>query len=127
MNKYEIQVDGTTFVVDGISYEYSQLDGDSAGRSEDGTMYRDVTGLTNKVSCDFKDKDKWRGATLSNLLKLVKKKSCSFNYFDIMANARVTKNMYVVADTVKVTVINNECILENDFQIRFIQMNTDSI
>ena len=127
MNKYEIQVDGITYAVDGISYEYSQLDGDSAGRSEDGSMYRDVIGLTNKVSCDFIDKEKWKGATLSNLLKLVEKTSCSFNYFDIKENARITKNMYVVADPVKVILINNESILEDDIQIRFIQMNVDNI
>ncbi len=127
MNKYEIQVDGTTYVVDGISYEYSQLDGDSAGRSEDGTMFRDVIGLTNKVSCDFKDKDKWRGATLSNLIQLVEKTSCSFNYFDLKENKRVTKNMYVVADSIKATIINDEFILEDDLQIRFIQMNVDDI
>lgn len=127
MNKYEIQVDGTTYVVDGISYEYSQLDGDSAGRSEDGTMYRDVIGLTNKVSCDFKDKDKWRGAILSNLLQLVEKTSCSFNYFDIKENARVTKNMYVVADLIKIKLINDEAILDNDIQIRFVQMDVDDV
>ena len=127
MNKYEIQVDGVTYVVDDISYEYSQLDGESAGRSEDGTMYRDVIGLTNKVSCDFIDKDKWRGAVLSNLLKLVEKTSCSFNYFDIKENARVTKNMYVVSDPVKVTLLNDEYILKDNLQIRFIQMNVDNI
>ena len=53
MNKYEIQVDGEKFIVDGISYEFAQLDGDEAGRSDDGLMYRDVVGLTNKVYCDF--------------------------------------------------------------------------
>lgn len=127
MKKSEVQIDGVTFVVDDISYEYSQLDGESAGRSEDGTMYRDVIGLTNKVYCDFKDKDKWRGATLSNLLKLVEKKSCSFNYFDIKENSRVTKNMYVASDPIKATLINDEFILEEDAQIRFIQMNVDSI
>lgn len=127
MNKYEIQVDGVTYVVDDISYEYSQLDGDSAGRSEDGTMYRDVIGLTNKVSCDFIDKDKWRGATLSNLLKLVKKKSCSFNYFDLLTYQRVTKKMYIVTDPIKITLIDGEEVLKDDIQIRFIQMNVDDI
>lgn len=127
MKKNEIQVDGITYAVDGISFEYAQLDGDSAGRSEDGTMYRDVVGMTNKVFCDFKDKEKWSGATLSNLLKLVKKKSCSLNYFDAMANARITKNMYVVSDPVKTTLLDDEFILEDDFQIRFIQMNVDDI
>lgn len=126
MEKYEIQVDGITYIVDDISYEYSQLDGDSAGRSEDGTMYRDVIGLTNKVSCDFNDKDKWKGAALSNLLKLVEKTSCSFNYFDIKENTRITKNMYVVSDPIKINLINNEMIAQ-PFQIRFIQMNVDDI
>jgi len=126
MNKSEIVVDGVTYIVDDISYEYAQLDGDSAGRSEDGTMYRDVIGLTNKVSCDFMDKDKWKGATLSNLLKLVEKTSCSFNYFDIKENARVTKEMYIVSDSIKINLINNEMVAQ-PFQIRFIQMNTDSI
>lgn len=126
MNKYEIQVDGMTFVVDDISYEYAQLDGESAGRSEDGTMYRDVIGLTNKVSCDFNDKNKWKGATLSTLLKLVEKKSCSFNYFDIKENARITKTMYIVSDTIKINLVNDEMIAQ-PFQIRFIQMNVDSI
>lgn len=126
MNKYEIQVDGMTFVVDDISYEYAQLDGESAGRSEDGTMYRDVIGLTNKVSCDFNDKDKWKGATLSTLLKLVEKKSCSFNYFDIKENSRLTKTMYIVSDPIKINLVNDEMIAQ-PFQIRFIQMNVDSI
>ncbi len=124
MNKYEIQVDGTTYVIDDISYEYAQLDGEAAGRSEDGTMYRDVIGLTNKVSCDFNDKDKWKGATLAGLLKLVEKTSCSFNYFDIKENARVTKRMYVVSDSIKINLINNEMVAQ-PFQIRFIQMNVD--
>lgn len=126
MNKSEIVVDGITYIVDDISYEYAQLDGDSAGRSEDGTMYRDVIGLTNKVSCDFMDKDKWKGATLSNLLKLVEKTSCSFNYFDIKENARVTKEMYIVSDSIKINLINDEMVAQ-PFQIRFIQMNTDNI
>lgn len=126
MKKYEIQVDGTTYIVDDISYEYAQLDGESAGRSEDGTMYRDVVGLTNKVSCDFNDKNKWRGATLANLLKLVEKTSCSFNYFDIKENARITKRMYVVADSIKINLINDEMVAQ-PFQIRFIQMDVDNI
>ena len=122
MNKYEITVDGITYIVDDISYEYAQLDGENAGRSENGTMYRDVIGLTNKVSCDFKDKNKWKGATLSNLLKLVEKTSCSFNYFDIKENARVTKKMYIVSDPIKINLINDE-IVAQQFQIRFIQMD----
>lgn len=126
MNKYEIEVDGTTYIVDDISYEYAQLDGETSGRSDDGTMYRDVVGLTNKVFCDFNDKNKWKGAVLSNLLKLVKKTSCTFSYFDILENARITKEMYIVSDSIKINLINNEMIAQ-PFQIRFIQMDVDEI
>lgn len=126
MNKYEIQVDGITYIVDDISFEYSQLDGDNAGRSDDGTMYRDVIGLINKVSCEFNDSDKWSGATLSNLLKLAKKKSCSFNFYDAMENKRVTKNMYVVCDAIKVYLLD-DVYHAQPFQLRFIQMDVDSI
>ena len=126
MNKYEIKVDEATFIVDDISYEYAQLDSENAGRSEDGTMYRDVIGLTNKVSCDFNDKDKWKDATLSEILKLVEKTSCSFNYFDIKDNQRVTKDMYIVSDPIKINLINDEVIAQ-PFQIRFIQMDVDNI
>lgn len=123
---YEIVVDDNIFIVDDISYTYSQQDGENAGRTDDGTMYRDVIGLINKVACDFNDKDKWRGATLSNLLKLVEKTSCFFNYFDPKENARVTKPMYIVSDEIKVHVIDGECIAK-PFQIRFTQMDVDAL
>ena len=126
MNRYEIQVDNDIYIVDGISYEYSQQDSEQSGRSDDGTMYRDVVGLANKVYCDFNDKDKWKEATLSNLLKLVEKTSCSFNYYDPKAFQRVTKNMYIVADSIKIDLINGEFVAQ-PFQIRFIQMDVDEI
>lgn len=126
MNKYEISVDGVTFIVDDIKFSYTQQDGEDAGRSDDGTMYRDVIGLINKVSCDFKDKDKWRGATLSTILKLLEKTSCSFNYFDPKENKRITKEMYITADEISIYVLNNEFVAQ-DFQIRFTQMDVDDI
>lgn len=126
MKIYEIKVDDETYIVDDISYEYAQYDGDESGRSDDGTMYRDVVGLSNKVYCDFKDADKWNGATLSKLLKLVEKTSCSFNYFDIKENKRVTKNMYIVSDQIKIYVID-EITYAQPFQIRFIQMDLDEV
>ena len=125
-NKYDIVVDNVSYTVDDISFEYSQLDGDDAGRSDDGTMYRDVIGMVNKISCDFKDSTKWKGATLTNILQLVKKKSCSFNYFDPMANSRVTKTVYVKADQIQVYLIE-DTFYAKPFQIRFIQMDTDNI
>lgn len=126
MNKYEIKVDNVTFVVDDISFNYSQQDGENAGRTDDGTMYRDVVGLINKVSCDFKNADKWRGATLSTLLKLLEKTSCSFSYCDPKENSIVTKDMYIVADDVKVYVLDDEFVAQ-PFQIRFTQMGVDDI
>lgn len=126
MNKYEIKVDNNTFIVDDISFEYSQQDGDSAGRSDDGTMYRDVVGMITKVSCDFKDSDKWSGATLTTLLQLLKKKSCSFNFYNPMSGIRDTKNMYVVSDQVKVYMLD-DVEHAQPFQIRFIQMDVDNI
>ena len=89
MKKTEFNVDGVTFNADDISYEYSQLDGDEAGRSEDGTMYRDVIGLTNKVSYDFKDfRDEEK---ISNILKLLEKKSCILNYYDLKERNFISK------------------------------------
>lgn len=126
MNKYEIEVDDVVYVVDDISYEYSQQDGDNAGRSDDGTMYRDVIGLINKVSCDFKNMDKWKGTTLSNLLKMAEKTSCSFNYFDPKDNKRLTKKMYLVCDPIKVYLLDDEFVAQ-PFQMRFIQMNVDEV
>lgn len=126
MNKYEIEVDGETFIVDDISFTYSQQDGDDAGRTDDGTMWRDVIGLINKVSCDFKDMDKWKGATLSHLLKLLDKTNCTFGYCDPKENSKITKPMYITADEIKVYVLNDEYVAQ-PFQIRFTQMDVDDI
>lgn len=126
MNRYDIKIDNNMYTVDGISFEYAQQDSDQSGRSDDGTMYRDVVGLANKVYCDFKDKDKWKEQDLSNLLKEIKKTSCSFNYYDPMNFERITRNMYLVADQIKVDLVNGEFIAQ-PFQIRFVQMDLDDV
>ena len=126
MNRYDIKIDNNIYTVDGISFEYAQQDSDQSGRSDDGTMYRDVVGLANKVYCDFKDKDKWKEQDLSNLLKEIKKTSCSFNYYDPMNFERITRNMYLVADQIKVDLVNGEFIAQ-PFQIRFVQMDLDEV
>ena len=127
LNKNQISVDGDIFDVDNISYEYSQLDGDNAGRSDDGSMTRDVIGLTNKVYCGFNDKSKWYGSELSRLLKLTKKKECQLNYFDAKEYKRLTKKMYIVSDKCESKLIDDETYLKNDIEMRFIQMDVDSI
>ncbi len=122
MNKGQFKVDNVLFSADAISYEYSQLDGESAGRSDDGTMYRDVIGLTNKVSYDF---NSFRSEEeISNILKLLEKTSCSLYYYDLKERSWITKNMYVVGDAVQAKAIGDEFTSE-PFQIRFIQMDVD--
>lgn len=124
MKKSEFKVDNELFIADDISYEYSQLDGDNAGRSDDGVMYRDVIGLTNKVSYDFKSyRDEEQ---ISKILKLLKKTSCELYYYDLLEKSWITKNMYIVGDSVKVRIID-QSITSEPFQIRFIQMDTDNI
>ena len=124
MNKSQFKVDNVLFSADAISYEYAQLDGESAGRSDDGTMYRDVIGLTNKVSYDFND---FRSEDeISDILKLLEKTSCSLYYYDLKEKAWVTKNMYVTGDAVQAKAIGDEFTSE-PFQIRFIQMDVDDV
>ena len=126
MNRYDIKIDNNIYTVDGISFEYAQQDSEQSGRSDDGTMYRDVVGLANKVYCDFKDKDKWKEQDLSNILKEIKKTSCSFNYYDPLNFERITRDMYLVADQIKVDLINGEFVAQ-PFQIRFVQMDLDDV
>lgn len=124
MNKNQFKVDDVLFSADAISYEYSQLDGESAGRSDDGTMYRDVIGLTNKVSYDFND---FRSEEdISNILKLLEKTSCSLYYYDLKEKNWIIKNMYVVGDAVQAKAMGDEFTSE-PFQIRFIQMDVDDV
>lgn len=124
MNKSQFKVDNVLFSADAISYEYSQLDGESAGRSDDGTMYRDVIGLTNKVSYNFND---FRSEEdISNILKLLEKTSCSLYYYDLKEQNWITKNMYVVGDAIQAKAIGSEFTSE-PFQIRFIQMDVDDV
>ncbi len=124
MNKNQFKVDGVLFSADAINYEYAQLDGDNAGRSDDGTMYRDVIGLTNKISYDFNSF--LSEEELSNVLKLLEKTNCSLYYYDLKEKNWVTKNMYVVGDAVQAKAIG-ETLTSEPFQIRFIQMNVDGV
>lgn len=120
MEKYQIKVNDSTFNADHLSFEYSQLDSESSGRSEDGTMYRDVIGLTNKVSAKF---DYKQGTELSSLLKLMDLTSASVTYVDPKEGV-TTKNMYITCDKVEVMLLNGVYVAE-PFEIRFIQMDVD--
>lgn len=125
MNEEIVTIDGVNYLFDDIGYEYSQLDGDEAGRSEDGTMYRSVIGLTNKVSCDV-SRPTLSAAEASSFLKLLEKTSAAVNYYDLKENSRITKTMYIVGDAVKLRKLDGEIYVQ-PFQIRLIQMNTDNI
>lgn len=124
MDKSQFKVDGVLFSANAISYEYAQLDSESSGRSDDGTMYRDVIGLTNKIYYDFND---FRSENdISNILKLLEKTSCSLYYYDLKEKGWITKNMYVTGDVIKARAIGDEFTGE-PFQIRFIQMDVDNL
>lgn len=127
--KHEIIVNGDKLiVVDKLSYEYSQQDSEASGNSEDGTMYRDVIGLKNKIYCKFEDPELRTGKNLDNLLYLIGLSSMNVNYYDRRAKARVTKSMYFVVDKIEL----NPCEINGDyiadpFEARFIQMTIDSV
>lgn len=118
MEKYQVKVNNTTINCDHIGFEYSQLDSESSGRSEDGTMYRDVIGMTNKIYCGF---DYKQGSELSTLLKLSDLTSATVTYID-PKEGQVTRNMYVVCDKIEVLLLNNVYVAE-PFEMRFIQMD----
>ena len=124
MKKSEFKADGVSFFADDIGWEYSQQDGELTGRSDDGTMYRDVVGLANKVYYDFKD---FRSEDeVSKILKLLEKTSCILEYYDLKEKSFLQKNMYVTGDKVQAKMIEDELTCE-PFQIRFIQMDVDEV
>ena len=118
MEKYQIKVNNTIINCDGLGFEYSQLDSESSGRSEDGTMFRDVIGMTNKVSASFEYK---QGSELSTLLKLADLTSASVTYID-PKDGQVTRNMYIVCDKIEILLLNGVYVAE-PFEMRFIQMD----
>ena len=127
--KNEIVVNGNKLItVDKLSYEYSQQDSEASGNSEDGTMYRDVIGLKNKIYCKFEDPELRTGENLDNLLYLISLSSMNVNYYDRRKKSRVTKSMYFVVDKIELNPceINDDYIAE-PFEARFIQMTIDSV
>lgn len=123
IEKYQIKVNDTTINVDNLSFEYAQQDSEASTRSEDLTMYREVLGLINKIYCGF---EHLQGAELATVLHIIKHvKSANVTYVDPVDGV-VTKNMYVVADTVKVMILNGIYVAE-PFEIRFIQMDGDEV
>lgn len=127
--KNEIIINNTIVItVDGLSYEYAQQDSEASGNSEDGTMYRDVIGLKNKIYCQLSDPENCSGSNLDDILSLLDYSSMNVNYYDKRSKARVTKYMYFVSDNIKLnpSKLNNDYMAE-PFEIRFIQMSIDSV
>jgi len=120
-DKYKVIANGVTLACDRFDQEYAQLDGDTSGRSEDGTLYRDVIGMTTQLYCGFNMKS---GTELREILSLLSLTNMNVNYYDFRTGTRVTKPCYVVADKIDVKLINGVEIATN-FEIKFIQMNTD--
>lgn len=120
MNKYQIKVNNTTINCDHLGFEYSQLDSESSGRSEDGTMFRDVIGMTNKIYAGF---DYKTGNELTTLLNIAELTNATVTYNDAKGG-EVTKNMYVVCDKINVLLLNGNYVAE-PFEMRFIQLDVD--
>ena len=118
MEKYQMKVNGTLINCDHLGFEYSQLDSEASGRGEDGTMYRDVIGMTNKVSAGF---DYKQGSELSALLKLADVTSAEVTYV-CPKDGEVTRHMYVVCDKIEVILLDGVYTAE-PFEMRFIQMD----
>lgn len=118
MEKYQIKVNSTTINCDHLGFEYSQLDSESSGRSEDGTMFRDVIGMTNKVYAKF---DYKQGEELTKLLALSDLTSASVTYID-PKDGEVTRNMYIVCDKIEILLLDGVYVAE-PFEMRFIQMD----
>lgn len=127
MDKYEIEIDGVKIAVDDFGYEYTQLDGDESGRSDDFSMTRDVGGLNNKLYAIFNDMDRWYGQALSDLLKLIEKKECRLKYFDPKEYCFLEKHMYLTISKVSTRLIDNEIYIKDNIEIHFIQMDVDQI
>lgn len=120
MEKYQIKVNDITVNADHLGFEYSQLDSESSGRSEDGTMYRDVIGMTNKIYAKF---DYKQGNELSNLLALTDLTSASVTYI-CPKKGQITRNMYITCDKIEVLLLDGVYTAE-PFEMRFIQMDVD--
>lgn len=127
--KDELIIDGERLLkIDLISYEYSQQDSEASGNSEDGTMYRDVIGLKNKLYLQFDDPELRSGDNLDVIMQLLGETNMNVNYYDKRAKARVTKLMYFVCDKLK----SQPCRIDGDFivepfEARFIQMTIDPV
>jgi hypothetical protein len=125
----EIIIDGNKLLkIDLISYEYSQQDSEASGNSEDGTMYRDVIGLKNKIFLKFEDPELRSGSNLDTILSLLNLSSMQVNYYDKKKKQRITLLMYFVCD--KIT--SQPCRIDGDFivepfEARFIQMTIDPV
>ena len=127
LEKYKIKIDDDVFIVDDFGYEFTQFDGDGAGRSDDMTMTRDVKGLNNKLYAIFNNKDRWYGEELSRLLKLINKTECTLYYFDPKEYEWCEKSMYLTVSKVSTRLIDGEIYIKDNIEVHFMQMDVDNI
>lgn len=120
MEKYQIKVNNTILNCDELGFEYSQLDSESSGRSEDGTMHRDVIGVQRKIYAKF---SYVRGQTLSNILNIADLKSANVTFYD-PKDGLLTKKMYMTCEQINV-LLQDGTYVAKPFEMHFIQMVLD--
>lgn len=121
-SKYEIEVDGVTLAVDGIGWEYPQTDSEASGATEENVMIRDVLPERMKLVCEFKNIDEAKAA---QVMRIRAKTECSVNFYDLRAQARVTRRMYPVSDEIKALMLIDGTFYVAPFELRFIQTVPD--
>ena len=122
MDKYEVQVNGTTKLkADHMSWEYPQTDGDGSGATDENVMIREVLPERDKISLSFQGEGLTE-ADIRTILTVRHYKTCTVNYYDLYTGTRVTRTMYPVSDAIKTKYMTDsgEFIVE-PFELRFIQ------
>lgn len=128
--KNEVIVNSNMIIqFDLISYEYAQQDSEASGNSEDGTMYREVIGLKNKIYLQIDDPELRCGTNLDNILSLMNDSSMNVNYYDKRRKQRITKLMYFVCDKIKSqpASVDDDAFIVEPFECRFIEMTIDPV
>lgn len=120
MNKHEIQVNGLTYKIDGIYWEYPQTDSEQTTRTDENVLIRDVLPEMLKIGVRF---EKPTESELSRILKMVKLEECSVTYWCIREQQFVTKKMYPVADEIQALALSDGTFIVEPFEVRFIQMS----
>lgn len=119
MNKYEIQVNGLTYNIDGIYWDYPQTDSEQTTRTDENVLYRDVLPEMVKIGVRF---DHPTEDEISRILKMRKLEECQVTYWCIREMQYVTKTMMPVSDEIHALALKDGSFICEPFEVRFIQM-----